>query len=43
MLNASCRGSGEMIDQFWQLAGQAQARAQPNAIAAYQLMESYGD
>ena len=30
---------GEMIDQFWQLAGQAQARAQPNAIAAYQLME----
>jgi Flp pilus assembly protein TadB len=30
---------GEMIDQFWQLAGQAQAHAQPDAIAAYQLME----
>jgi hypothetical protein len=30
---------GEMIDQFWTLAGQAQAHAQPNAIAAYQLME----
>jgi hypothetical protein len=30
---------GEMINQFWQLAGQAQAHAQPDAIAAYQLME----
>jgi hypothetical protein len=30
---------GEMIDQFWALAGQAQAHAQPDAIAAYQLME----
>ena len=30
---------GEMIDQFWQLAGEAQAHAQPDAIAAYQLME----
>lgn len=30
---------GEMIDQFWALAGQAQAHAQPDNIAAYQLME----
>src|SRR5208283_6095964 len=30
---------GEMINQFWKLAGQAQAHAQPDAIAAYQLME----
>jgi Ca2+/H+ antiporter len=30
---------GEMIDQFWTLAGEAQAHAQPDAIAAYQLME----
>lgn len=30
---------GEMIDQFWTLAGRAQAHAQPDAIAAYQLME----
>ena len=30
---------GEIINQFWQLAGQAQAHAQPDAIAAYQLME----
>jgi Ca2+/H+ antiporter len=30
---------GKMIDQFWALAGQAQAHAQPDAIAAYQLME----
>src|SRR5271165_2211311 len=30
---------GEMINQFWVLAGQAQAHAQPDAIAAYQLME----
>ncbi len=30
---------GEMIDEFWTLAGQAQAHAQPDAIAAYQLME----
>jgi hypothetical protein len=29
---------GDMIDQFWKLAGQS-AHAQPNAIAAYQLME----
>ncbi|MGA3210930.1 MAG: DUF4239 domain-containing protein [Terriglobales bacterium] len=30
---------GDMINQLWTLAGQIQARAQPNAIAAYQLME----
>jgi hypothetical protein len=30
---------GVMINQFWALAGQAQAHAQPDAIAAYQLME----
>ena len=30
---------GEMINQFWMLAGQVQARAKPDAIAAYQLME----
>ena len=30
---------GEMINQFWALAGQAQAHAKPDAIAAYQLME----
>jgi hypothetical protein len=30
---------GEMINQLWTLAGQAQAHAQPDAIAAYQLME----
>lgn len=30
---------GEMINQFWVLAGQAQAHARPDAIAAYQLME----
>ncbi len=30
---------GEMINQFWKLAGEAQAHAQPDAIAAYQLME----
>lgn len=30
---------GEMINQLWALAGQTQARAQPDAIAAYQLME----
>jgi len=29
----------EMINQLWTLAGQVQARAQPDAIAAYQLME----
>ena len=29
---------GQMIDQLWMLAGQS-AHAQPNAIAAYQLME----
>src|SRR5579863_5934189 len=30
---------GELVNQLWQLAGQAQAHAQPDAIAAYQLME----
>ncbi len=30
---------GEMINQLWMLAGQSQAHAQPDAIAAYQLME----
>ena len=30
---------GEMINQLWALAGQAQASARPDAIAAYQLME----
>jgi hypothetical protein len=30
---------GEMINQLWVLAGQVQARAKPDAIAAYQLME----
>jgi hypothetical protein len=30
---------GVMINQLWALAGQAQAHAQPDAIAAYQLME----
>jgi len=30
---------GVMINQLWQLSGQAQAHAEPNAIAAYQLME----
>ncbi len=29
----------EIIDQLWKLAGQSQAHAQPDAIAAYQLME----
>lgn len=29
----------EISDQLWQLAGQAQAHAAPDAIAAYQLME----
>ena len=29
----------EMIDQLWKLAGESQAHAQPDAIAAYQLME----
>jgi hypothetical protein len=29
----------EMINQLWTLAGQAQAHAKPDAIAAYQLME----
>jgi Ca2+/H+ antiporter len=29
----------EMINQFWKLAGESQARTQPDAIAAYQLME----
>ena len=30
---------GQLINQLWQLAGQVQAHAQPDAIAAYQLME----
>jgi hypothetical protein len=30
---------GQLVNQLWQLAGQAQAHAQPDAIAAYQLME----
>ncbi len=30
---------GEIINQFWKLAGESQAHAQPDAIAAYQLME----
>jgi len=30
---------GELINRLWQLAGQTQAHAQPDAIAAYQLME----
>src|SRR5215472_19220656 len=29
----------EMINQLWKLAGESQAHAQPDAIAAYQLME----
>ena len=29
----------EIINQFWTLAGEIQARAQPDAIGAYQLME----
>lgn len=33
------RENGEIINQLWALAGQAQARARPDAIAAYQLME----
>jgi len=31
--------AGDIIDQLWQLTGQAQAHAAPDAIAAYQLME----
>jgi hypothetical protein len=31
--------NGVIINQLWALAGQAQARSQPDAIAAYQLME----
>ncbi len=30
---------GQMINQLWVLAGQSQAHAQPDALAAYQLME----
>jgi L-asparagine transporter-like permease len=30
---------GEIINQLWKLAGESQAHAQPDAIAAYQLME----
>ena len=29
----------DMIDELWKLAGESQAHAQPDAIAAYQLME----
>src|SRR5664280_3871233 len=29
----------EMINQFWTLAGESEAHAQPGAIAVYQLME----
>ena len=29
----------EMINQFWELAGESQVRAQADSIAAYQLME----
>jgi hypothetical protein len=29
----------EMINQFWELAGESQARSQPDSIAASQLME----
>jgi ABC-type branched-subunit amino acid transport system permease subunit len=40
MLNRQMPPEGdEMINRFWTLAGQAQAHAQPDAIAAYQLME----
>jgi Ca2+/H+ antiporter len=31
--------NGVIVNQLWALAGQAQARARPDAIAAYQLME----
>jgi Protein of unknown function (DUF4239) len=31
--------NGKIINQLWALAGQAQQRARPDAIAAYQLME----
>jgi hypothetical protein len=31
--------NGQIINQLWMLAGQIQARARPDAIAAYQLME----
>jgi len=33
------RENGEIVNQLWALAGQTQARARPDAIAAYQLME----
>ncbi|HUK74050.1 MAG TPA: DUF4239 domain-containing protein [Candidatus Bathyarchaeia archaeon] len=40
MLNGNIPPEGrQIINQLWQLAGQAQAHAQPDAIAAYQLME----
>src|SRR5580704_13296080 len=39
MLNRQLPPEGnEMIDQFWQLAGQAQAHARHDAFAAYQLV-----
>jgi hypothetical protein len=40
MLNGNPLPEGDsLINQLWILAGQAQARAKPDAIAAYQLME----
>jgi Protein of unknown function (DUF4239) len=33
------REGDDIIDRFWTMAGQSQAHAQPDAIAAYQLME----
>ncbi len=36
--NMTAEGS-VMIDQMWELIGQSQAHAQPDAIAAYQIME----
>jgi len=33
------REGEDIIDRFWTLAGESQAHAQPDAIAAYQLME----
>jgi hypothetical protein len=30
---------GQIVNQLWKLAGESQAHAQPDAIAAYQLME----
>jgi ABC-type branched-subunit amino acid transport system permease subunit len=33
------REGDDIIDRFWTLAGESQAHAQPDAVAAYQLME----